>query len=313
MTTKPSIPYLSRQQLDSLSLGVGEVCDSIEDLLRGQRQGKVWSAPKIAVTPSGGRYMMATLCVADEPPLMAVKSLALNPANTALGYEQINSVIVLHDSRTGLPVALVDGNWVTAVRTAGLSAVAAKRLANPDASVIAFIGCGVQARSHLQLFAELFPLQEVRAFGRGAKNRDRLCRMAQQLGLKVLSPATAQEALQGADLVVTSVTLDYAMEPFLDAHWLKPGSFATVTDLALPWRPESLPVFDRIIIDDLAQEQQMEKKMLDPVLVKGDLSGLAVGQCPERTGLQERLAFVFRGMGLGDLALAGLAYRKLLA
>lgn len=309
MVNSATIPYYSRQQLESLNLSAVDVIESIEALLHGQRQGQVWSAPKIAVTPSGGRYMMATLCVADEPPLMAVKSLALNPGNAELGYEQINSVIVLHDSRTGLPVALVDGNWVTAIRTAGLSAVAAKRLANPDASVIAFIGCGVQAHSHLQLFAEMFPLREVRAFGRGEANRESLCRMAQQLGFKTLTTTTAQEALDGADLVVTSVTLDYAMEPFLDARWLKPGAFATVTDLALPWQAESLPAFDRIIIDDLAQEQQMEKKMLDLALVKGDLSGLVAGICPARSGPEERLAFVFRGMGLGDLALAGLAYR----
>ncbi|SEQ84140.1 ornithine cyclodeaminase/alanine dehydrogenase [Nitrosomonas sp. Nm51] len=70
---------------------------------------------------------------------------------------------------------MLDGGWVTAARTAGLSAVAAKRLAKIDSSVAAFIGCGVQARSHLKVFADLFPLTEIRAFGRGAENRDKLC------------------------------------------------------------------------------------------------------------------------------------------
>ena len=71
---------------------------------------------------------------------------------------------MLLDSQTGLPLAVIDGNWVTARRTAGLSAVAAKRLARPDSASIAFIDCGVQARNHLDAFCDIFPLREVRAF-----------------------------------------------------------------------------------------------------------------------------------------------------
>jgi ornithine cyclodeaminase/alanine dehydrogenase len=65
----------------------------------------------------------------------------LNPRNRERGLPDINAAVTLLDSDTGLPLAIIDGNWVTAVRTAGLSAVAAKRLARPDASIAAFIGC----------------------------------------------------------------------------------------------------------------------------------------------------------------------------
>ena len=83
-----------------------------------------------------------------------------------------------------------------------------------------------------------------------------------------------------------------------------------MTDLSLPWQPESMSVFERIVIDDLEQEAAMSKPMVAPALVAGDLSGLVCGDMPGRKSAQERTAFVFRGLAIGDLALAGLAYRR---
>jgi ornithine cyclodeaminase/alanine dehydrogenase-like protein (mu-crystallin family) len=81
---------------------------------------------------------------------LAAKDLVVNFRNAELGLATLNSLIAVLDSETGLPLAIIDGNWVTAKRTAGLSAVAAKRLARNDAVSAAFIGCGVQARNHLE-------------------------------------------------------------------------------------------------------------------------------------------------------------------
>src|SRR4029077_21124974 len=94
--------------------------------------------------------------------------------------------------------------------------------------VAAFTGCGGGARSHLDAFAALFPLQEVRAFGRGSANRDALCRAAEALGCRTVAARTAREALDGADLVVSTVPLTPRPDPFLDARWLKSGAFAAM-------------------------------------------------------------------------------------
>ncbi|MFQ5624864.1 MAG: ornithine cyclodeaminase family protein, partial [Paracoccaceae bacterium] len=201
-------------------------------------------------------------------------------------------------------------NWVTAVRTAGLSAVAAKRLADRGARVIAFVGCGVQARSHLDAFAAMFPLKEVRAFGRGPANVGRLCELAGEHGLRAVAPETPRAALEGADIVVSSITLDYSVEPYLDARWLKPGAFAAITDLAIPWDDAGMAAFGRIYVDDLEQEASAERRMVAPELITGDLSALVCDepQAAHDPGIAS--AFVFRGMALGDLAVAALAYRR---
>jgi len=308
--TSASLPYLSQPFHERLSITTDQIIDSIEQLIVGQRGGQVWCAPKVVVLPGDERYIMATLAVADEPRVVATKSLVLNPRNPKRGLAAINSLVTLLDSETGLPLAVVDGNWVTARRTAGLSAVAAKRLARPDSASVAFIGCGVQARSHLDAFCDLFPLREIRAFGRGTANRDALCRAAEARGLTAAASVTAREAIADVDLVVTSITLLPNLEPFLDARWLKAGAFATMTDLATPWLPEGMAAFECIVIDDLEQEAKMSKPMVAPALVTGDLSGLVCGDLPGRKSAQVLTAFVFRGLALGDLALAGLAYRR---
>lgn len=306
----PCIRYLSRNLLQSLQLTVQEIVASIEHLILERNLQQAWNAPKAVITPPDGRYLMATLAAADDPPFLAVKALVLNPDNPKQGFESINALVTLLDSRSGLPLAIIDGNWVTAVRTAGLSAVAAKRLARHDASIAAFIGCGVQAHSHLQALAALFPLKQIQAFGRGTASRDVFCRSAENMGLIAIASQTAQEAVSDADLIVTSVTLAPQLVPFLDARWLKPGAFVTMTDLAAPWLVESMSAFDRIIVDDLKQEASMPEPLVDPALVCGDLTSLVTGDAVGRCSDDERTAFIFRGLAIGDLAVAGLAYQR---
>jgi ornithine cyclodeaminase/alanine dehydrogenase-like protein (mu-crystallin family) len=142
---------------------------------------------------------MATLAAADEPGGVATKSLVLNPRNRERGIAVINSLVTLHDSETGLPLAVVDGNWVTARRTAGPTAVAAKRLARPNSVSIGHIGCCVEARSHLDAFCDLFPVRHIYAFGRDSDNRDAQCRAAEACGLVAIASKIPKEAIGDAD------------------------------------------------------------------------------------------------------------------
>lgn len=310
MEQPESLLYLSHRTLESLAITTKDVIESIEHLLHGRKQSQVWNAPKAVITPPDGRYMMATLSAADDPPFLVVKSLILNPRNRERGLPDINSLVTLLDSDTGRPLAVMDGNWITAVRTAGLSAVAARRLAKTDAAIAAFIGCGIQARSHLQAFFDLFPLKEIRVFGRGSANQEALCQVGKKLGLSAIISKSAREAVSDADLIISTVTFSPELVPFLDAHWLKPGAFATAVDLAASWLKNSLATFNRIIIDDIEQEAQMTTPLVDPKLVRGDLTGIVNGDIAGRCSDDEKTAFIFRGLALGDLALAALAYQR---
>jgi ornithine cyclodeaminase/alanine dehydrogenase-like protein (mu-crystallin family) len=305
-----SLPYLSEAFLRELSISTSDIVSEIERQIAAQRRGEVWCAPKAAVSPGDERFIMATLGVASEPRIVATKALVVNPRNAERGLATLNSLITLLDGETGLPIAVVDGKWVTEKRTAGLSGVAAKRLARVDSTSVAFIGCGVQARGHLEALGDLFPVREIRAFGRGSSNRDALCQLARSRGITAVPCETARTAIDGADIVVTTLTLVPEPVPFLDARWLKAGSFVTMTDLALPWLPDTMSSFDRIVIDDLEQEAKMSKPMVRSELVAGDLTGLVCGDVAGRQSATERTTFAFRGLAVGDLAVAGLAYAR---
>ena len=300
--------YLSNETLQSLNLSSAEIIDKLELLMSEQGQGNVFSAPKAAIGTDDQRYMMATLSATNNPPYMAVKALVVNQKNAEQGLDTINATITLLNSQTGLPLAVMDGNWITGIRTAAASALAARRMANPDSSVLAFVGCGVQAFSHLKLFSEMFPLAEVRLLGRGLKNRQALMQKVESMGLKAVDCESAQQVVEGADLVVSSIPLTIQVEPFIDVSWLKAGVFVSSVDLAMPWMPETMPQFDRIVVDDLEQEAAMPTPLVEPSIVRGDLNGLLKGEFEGRENHNERTAFVFRAVPLGDLALASLVY-----
>ena len=130
-----SLPYLSEAFLRQLPISTSDIVSDIERQIAAQRRGEVWCAPKAAVLPGDERFIMATLGVASEPRIVATKALVVNPRNAKRGLATLNSLVTLLDGETGLPIAVVDGNWVTERRTAGLSVVAAKRLARADFSV----------------------------------------------------------------------------------------------------------------------------------------------------------------------------------
>jgi len=302
--------YLTDRDLEALGITPDDVTDAVEKAILDKAAGRLLDTPKSVILPGEARYMMSTLSVGNTEGLTVVKQVTVSPDNAARGLPGINGAVIVLDARTGLIRALMGANWITGTRTAALSAVAARRMANPDAKSIAFVGCGTQAHTHLAAFSGMFPLTEVRAVGRGAAKVQKFCETARSLGLKATASDNPEEALTGADLVVTSITLDYAAAPFLDARWLKPGAFAAITDLGIPWRAEGMESLGQVVIDDRAQEDAMEKKLVDPALVTADLTEILSGTATVAPDPDRPSAFVFRGLALGDYAAAALALTR---
>lgn len=152
---------------------------------------------------------------------LATKILTVFPGNAARRRPLIAGVVVLNDPETGIPLAVIDGASITTVRTAAGSAVAARALARPKAETLAVIGAGAQGRAHLQVFAQLYGLREVRVCARRPESAERLAREAARwTGAIVRAVATPEEATRGADLVVTATT---AARPVLQGTWLGAG------------------------------------------------------------------------------------------
>lgn len=284
--------------LRALNIGPTQVVDAIRGAVQEISAGDLSVTPKSVLQPGDGRYMMATLATGR---VTVVKAVSVCPDNPGRGLPSITGSIMVLDAQTGECLAVMDAEWVTAVRTAGLSALAAQTLASPAAETIGFVGCGVQARSHLELFAELFPLTRVLCHGRGAANIDRLCAMARDMGLEAEACERPEALLEQSDIVVSSITITYTGDPFLDAGRLKPGALAIVTDAAKPWHRGSFDAFGAVVVDDRAQELSMPDPVVAAERITGDLTDLVGGRIVPDAAPR---AFMFRGIAAGDYALA---------
>ena len=295
-----SIHWLSRRDVERLGLCAGEIADRLETLLVAERAGDAWEAPKASIATGGGRLNLALLGAAREPCLSVLKTIGLSPDNAARGLPHIGGVIVVHDGESGMPVAILDAEHVTAVRTAAISLIAARRLARSESRSIGFIGCGVQAGSHLDALASELPIERVVAFSRRRESAETLCARGQAAGIEGRVTGDAGDAITGVDIVVSTIPSQRGLRPFLDAGRLTAGAFAIGADLGRSWIPESFAVFERIAVDDL--RRHASAPMVTSVPVHADLVTL-IGE-PRRTDRTTRTAFMFGGIGLGDLAAA---------
>jgi ornithine cyclodeaminase/alanine dehydrogenase-like protein (mu-crystallin family) len=145
---------------------------------------------------------------------LGCKLVTLFPGNTDRPTHQ--AAIALFDPSTGTPLALMDGTYITATRTAAAAALAARMLARADAAVLAILGTGVQARTHARAFARIREWREIRVAGRDAARTEALAR---EIG--AVPSASFEDAVRGADVIAATT---HSAEPVVRAEWVKPGA-----------------------------------------------------------------------------------------
>jgi len=166
------------------------------------------ATPELAPRP--GAFVHAMPAYLEEDDVTALKWISGFPANRERGLPYLSGLIVVNDSETGLPLAIMDCAAITAARTAAVSAVCAQRFASSGWSQLVLLGYGVQARAHIKLFRELFPSLEVRVVSRREKGR----RDGISFG------DDARRAIAGADVVITGIPLELTLQPRVVASWL---------------------------------------------------------------------------------------------
>ncbi len=307
------ILHLAARDIDALALSPADVLAALEAALRDAAAGGVVSLPKQALPLGPGHFFQAMPVAGRAAGYAAVKWVAVVAANPARGLPGVRAQIALSALDDGRPLATMAGDRLTALRTAAMSAAAAKRLARADSAIIAFVGCGVQARAHLAALRDVLPgLRAARVYGRGGASTAAFRDHVAAAGLAATIAPSAQAAVAGADVVVSSVLSGAGMAPFVDGAWLAPGSFAALVDRGAPWRPETLRAIDLVATDDRAQSQALaaDGKFAHPGPYVGDLAQLVAGTATGRSDPRQRALFVFAGLALADLAVAALAYER---
>jgi ornithine cyclodeaminase/alanine dehydrogenase-like protein (mu-crystallin family) len=230
--------------------------------------------------------------------IMGAKLVTLFPLNAGTSLHTHQGIIVLLRATTGEPIAMLDGRLITEMRTAAVSAVATKLLANPQARVLAILGSGVQARAHLKALRLVRHFPEARIWSR---NPDHAQALAAEIGGTATS---AEDAVRGADVVVTATQ---ASEPVLHGRWLKSGVLVNaVGAVGLANRELDDTAMQGAIVVDSIEAARIESGdiALAGATVYAELGELLSGMKPKpSSGIT-----VFKSLGLAveDLAAAKL-------
>ncbi|WP_323038574.1 ornithine cyclodeaminase family protein [Gemmobacter sp.] len=302
------ILYLSAGDIAALGLGAAQAEVAVTQAFRAKADGDSWLIPKASIPIAGGDVVQALVGALRAPPVSGVKWLSVRAGNGARGLPNIHGLIVLSDLETGQTRAMMDAGWITATRTAACTGIAARHLARAGSRRAGFVGAGLQARSNLDALRLVLPdLAEVTVFGRSAGSLDSFSAHAAAAGLVVHHAATAEQAVRGMDVVVTSVPPATGLKPFLDPRWLAPGSFLSAVDLGRTWDGAQWDgAFDLVATDDAGQSREIaaQGKLVSAGPYHAEIGDLVTGRHPGRQSDSQRTCLLFAGIALADLALA---------
>lgn len=250
---------------------------------------------------------------------LGTKLVTVFGSNAALGLPSHLATILLLDPTTGELLSVMDGRYITEARTAAVSAVSARLLAREDAGVLAILGSGVQARSHLRAFSHVRALRDVRVWSPSESHRRTFAEeMHREIAAHVSPVASAQQAVDGADLVVLATA---AREPILRSEWIADGAHIAAVGACRPDHREmdtALVKRARVFVDSrtgaLAEAgdlvMPMREGAIDAAHIAGELGQLASGTVAGRLSPGDVTLFKSLGMAVEDVAAAHLAFER---
>src|SRR5688572_716643 len=250
-----------------------------------------------------------------EPRSFGLKVVSVMPGNHGTGYDSHQGVVMLFGLEHGEPLAILDANAITAIRTAAASAAATDALAREDAGDLALIGSGAQARSHLEAMAAVRPLRRVRVWSRNRESAERFARESAAVPIEIV--ATAEDAVRGADLVCTTTA---AKEPVLSGAWLSPGAHVNAVGACFPSSREldSEAVKRSRFFTDCRESCFAEsgdfrlardEGAIGDEHLRGEIGEVFVGRVAGRTSPDDITVYESLGIALEDLAAAHFIHR----
>jgi len=253
----------------------------------------------IKVEPLGG---FLGLMPALTPDGLGLKAVTFYPSNAERGLPTHMATIFLVDPETGTPLAIMDGRLITEMRTAAVSAAATKLLASPDAKILAILGSGVQAHSHVKALQLVRKFEEIRVWSLTQKHAKRF---AKEIGAIAMS---AGDAVRGADVIVTVTN---SKTPVLKGAWLKPGCHVNAVGACRPdWRELDDDAMANVVFVDSREGAIKESGdvILSGAKIYAELGEALAGNVPLRAN--ETTIFKSLGMAVEDIAAALLVYQS---
>jgi alanine dehydrogenase len=230
-------------------------------------------------------------------------------SNRARGMAAHQSLIALYDPDTGQPLAVIDGNYLTIIRTGAAGAIAARELARPDSSVAAIIGAGAQGEIQLRALAEVLPIRKVHVFDPNRAGAQALADSAESRGIHATIADSVHDAVKHADVIVTATP---SFEAVVQREWVRPGTHINAFGADTRGKQEldpALVAHARLVVDYLPQAREIGESQhvfRDGLVetVHAELGEILARTKPGRTSPTEITVFDATGIALQDLAVA---------
>jgi ornithine cyclodeaminase/alanine dehydrogenase len=306
--------YLSQADVVAVGISMSEIIAALETAFRAKGEGRTEMPPKPGVHPGGGdNFIHAMPAYIQDLKSAGVKWVSGYPENYKRGLPYITGLLIYNDVENGLPLAVMDCVWITAKRTGAASAVAARRLARPESSVMGMLGCGVQGQSHAEAFTETFPLKKILAYDKDPESARRYAAaMTRQLKVEVVAVKTPREAVSGCDIVATAGPILKVPHATIQAGWLDEGAFASLVDYDSYWSREALAQAAKFCTDDIPQLKLYQSmgyfQNIPPI--HADLGELVTGKKKGRENPRERTMTANLGLAIDDMAVAPLIFAR---
>jgi alanine dehydrogenase len=312
-----TIRLLSKRDLEQV-LTLGDVIQVVEDGFRAEAEGNVTTFPVVMEH------------IAAHDAFFGIKS-SFVPTTDALGVKVAGfwppapdsavpghfAVILYLDGRTGTPLAFMDGDLITTLRTGAAGAVAAKYLARPDSARVGVIGAGVQGQIQVQALAELFELAQVRVWDQSREAVARYVDRVSSLGIRVRSVSRPRDAVSDADIIVTATP---SRQVLVESDWVAAGTHVNGIGADARGKQELDPkLFPRatVVVDKLHQcrelgdlQHPLRMGLMQEDDVHAELGQIVAGERPGRARADEITIFDATGVSFQDIVTARLAYER---
>jgi alanine dehydrogenase len=299
-------------------LPMKDAIDAVRQAFRAFAEGRVAMPPVVhlGVEKYNGEVDIKTGYVEDFQ-LISTKIASGFYDNPKIGLPSGVAVIVLMDLKTSLPLAIMDGTYLTAVRTGAAGGVAASVLARKNSKTVGVIGAGTQGREQVLALRELFAIEKVKVWSRTATNAEKYSsEMSKILGTTVQAATSPREAVADTDIIVTATP---ARKAILMDEWVKPGVHINAMGADGPGKQELDPKImkrAKIVVDSLKQCRiigEIQHALSQGLIKEGDIHAeigeILIGKKVGREFDDEITVFDSTGMAAQDIAAANIVYR----
>ena len=301
-------------------LSMPEAIDAVERAFGEYAKGSVVMPPRSTIMlerHDGSISFMPSYI--EETGALATKIISIYPKNPERGLPTTVAWIAVNDPKTGMMEALLDGMYLTAVRTGAVSGVAARYLAPKDSKVAAVIGCGVQGRTQAWAIAETVELEELRIFDISRGGMEGFAgEMGSKLGVDIVLAYSGADAVKGADIVLLATT---SKEPVVRREWLGDRVHVSAIGSFYPnYRELDTETVReaKVVVDSVEAIMEEAGDILIPIAegaiaedhIHAELGEVVLGRKEGRTPNDGLTVFKSVGLAIQDSSVASLVLRK---